>query len=61
MKRRWIANINSLMRRLANPYRPERHYMRGGKSRDMTAGVEPGRDKTVPRGPHPDEARPENR
>jgi hypothetical protein len=43
MRKRWMTNINALLARLANPYRPERHYMRGGKSRDLTARVNPRR------------------
>jgi hypothetical protein len=41
MKKRWIANFNELMARLANPYRPERHYMRGGKSHKASTQVRP--------------------
>jgi hypothetical protein len=27
---RWIAAMHDALARLASPYRPERHYMRGG-------------------------------
>ena len=52
MRKRWMTNINELLARLASPYRPERHYMRGGKSRDLTARVTPRRGLTFePRPP----------
>lgn len=49
MKKRWIANINELMARLANPYRPERHYMRGGKARELATRIDPRRDARLNR------------
>jgi hypothetical protein len=30
--RRWPAAIRRLIRRIARPYHPERHYMRGGRT-----------------------------
>lgn len=30
--RRWSAIIRQLVRKIAHPYRPERHYMRGGRT-----------------------------
>ena len=30
--RRWPATIRRLIRKIANPYHPERHYMRGGQT-----------------------------
>jgi len=29
--RRWPAALRRLIRRIAHPYHPERHYMRGGR------------------------------
>lgn len=37
--KRWMAAISDLLVKLANPYRPERHYMRGGG----TGGLSPRR------------------
>jgi hypothetical protein len=31
---RWPAAIRRLIDRIAHPYRPERHYMRGGRAGD---------------------------
>ena len=47
MRKRWMPNFNELLARLANPYRPERHYMRGGKSRELTARIGPRRNVRV--------------
>jgi hypothetical protein len=30
--KRWMAALSDLLNKLAHPYRPERHYMRGGRS-----------------------------
>jgi hypothetical protein len=30
--KRWMEVISDLLNRLAHPFRPERHYMRGGRS-----------------------------
>jgi hypothetical protein len=49
MKKRWITNLNELMARLANPYRPERHYMRGGKSRKASTQARPQSGSAVDR------------
>lgn len=33
---RWAAAIRDVFTELLSPYRPERHYMRGGRTRGMT-------------------------
>jgi hypothetical protein len=48
MKKRWMATISGIVSKLARPYRPERHYMRGGRTTSGSATrIDPNKVRTA--------------
>jgi hypothetical protein len=47
MKKRWMATVSGIVSKLARPYRPERHYMRGGRTSGSATRIDPNKVRTT--------------